>query len=245
MKSSYRRKWAVTAAAISSGAMLLGLILVRQSLVRTARAEQEREEKYLFVWAGDQTRTNPDFLAVINFDKESSRYGRVITTVPLPGPGATGNEPHHVSLSADGKVLGAGGLLSVLKGQNEVFFFDVSHSRSPRFISSANPPLSSITDDFYPLTQGGFLVTMMGGPMGHAPGRVAEFDKNLQLVAEYPATPPDDGFNRLPRNYAAGHAGWRRFQGEHPGVESFAEDHPADHCTTRLRRKYRCKTDSR
>ena len=195
MKSSYRRKWAVTAAAISSGAMLLGLILVRQSLVRTARAEQEREEKYLFVWAGDQTRTNPDFLAVINFDKESSRYGRVITTVPLPGPGATGNEPHHVSLSADGKVLGAGGLLSVLKGQNEVFVFDVSHSRSPRFISSANPPLSSITDDFYPLTQGGFLVTMMGGGMGHAPGRVAEFDKNLQLVAEHPAAPPDDGFN--------------------------------------------------
>jgi selenium-binding protein 1 len=36
---------------------------------------------------------------------------------------------------------------------------------------------------------------MMGGPMGHAPGRVAEFDKNLQLVAEHPAAPPDDGFN--------------------------------------------------
>jgi selenium-binding protein 1 len=35
----------------------------------------------------------------------------------------------------------------------------------------------------------------MGGPMGHAPGRVAEFDKNLQLVAEYPTAPPDDGFN--------------------------------------------------
>src|SRR5215471_5563412 len=71
----------------------------------------------------------------------------------------------------------------------------VSHPAAPRFLSSANPPLSSITDDFYPLPQGGFLVTMMGGPMGHAPGRVAEFDKNLQLVAEHPATPPDDGFN--------------------------------------------------
>jgi selenium-binding protein 1 len=98
-------------------------------------------------------------------------------------------------LSADGKVLGAGGLLSVLKGQNEIFFFDVSNPIAPTFLSSVNPPLSSITDDFDSLPQGGFLVTMMGGPKGAAPGRVVEFNKNLQLVAEYPENPPDDGFN--------------------------------------------------
>ena len=195
MESSYRLKWAICATAVSCAAVVLGGLLVRGPLVRQVRAEQEREEQYLFVWAGDQARTNPDFLAVIDFDEDSNRYGSVVSTIPLPGQGATGNEPHHVGLSADGKVLGAGGLLSVLKGQNEVFFFDVSHPRAPRFLSSANPPLSSITDDFYPLPQGGFLVTMMGGPMGHAPGRVAEFDKNLQLVAEHPAAPPDDGFN--------------------------------------------------
>jgi len=168
MEGIYRRKWVITAATVSCGAVVLGVLLVRGPLVRQARAEQERGEKYLFVWAGGQTRMNPDFLAVIDFDQESKRYGSVISAIPLPGPGATGNDPHHVSLSADGKVLGAGGLLSVLKGQNEVFFFDVSHPRAPRFLSSANPPLSSITDDFYPLSQGGFLVTMMGGPMGHA-----------------------------------------------------------------------------
>src|SRR5205807_8072571 len=47
-------------------------------------------------------------------------YGKVITTVPLPGPGATGNEPHHVGLSRDGKVLACGGLLSVLRAQKEI-----------------------------------------------------------------------------------------------------------------------------
>src|SRR5438132_4920068 len=137
---------------------------------------QEDDEKYLFVWAGDQSRTKPDFLAVINFDEHSPHYGSVINTVPLPGPGATGNEPHHVGLSADGNVLAAGGLLSVLKGQNEIFFFDVSNPNRPRFLSSANPPLSAITDEFQALPDGGFLVTMMGGPAGHAPGRVAEFN---------------------------------------------------------------------
>ncbi len=152
-------------------------------------------EKRLYVWAGDQTRTNPDFLAVVNFDEQSPRYGAIIRTVPLPGAGATGNEPHHVGVSTDGKVLAAGGLLSVLKGQPDIFFFDISDADDPSFVSSIDAPLSSITDDFEPLAGGGFLVTMMGGAQGHAPGRVVELDRNLKIVAEHPANPPEDGFN--------------------------------------------------
>ncbi|MEK6321716.1 MAG: selenium-binding protein SBP56-related protein [Acidobacteriota bacterium] len=159
-----------------------------------ARGNIDRE-KYLFVWAGDQARQSPDFLAVINFDEGSRNYGKVIKSVPLSGAGATGNEPHHVGLSRDGRVLACGGLLSVLKGQKEIFFFDVSNPASPRFISSADPPLSAITDEFYSLPGGGFLVTMMGGANGAHPGRVAEFNKNLELISEYPANPPHDGFN--------------------------------------------------
>jgi len=153
------------------------------------------KEKYLFVWAGDQARINPDFLAVVNFDESSPNYGKVITTLPLPAIGGTGNEPHHVGLSRDGKTLACGGLLSVLRAQNEIFFFDVSNPTAPRFISSANPPQSAITDEFYALPEGGFLVTMMGGAEGHHPGRVVEFNKQLQLVAENPPEPPMEGFN--------------------------------------------------
>src|SRR5215470_15876300 len=67
-------------------------------------AAQENSQKYLFICAGDQARTAPDFLAVINFDESSSDYGKVIATAPLPQPGATGNEFHHIGLSADGNV---------------------------------------------------------------------------------------------------------------------------------------------
>jgi selenium-binding protein 1 len=184
-----RIRWIVPAAIAGAGMLLV-------TATHGLRAnDNEDDEKYLFVWTGDQARTHPDFLAVIDFDEHSPAYGSVISTVPLPNPGATGNEPHHVGLSADGKVLGAGGLLSVLRGQNEVFFFDVSNPKSPKFLASADPPLSAITDDFYSLPEGGFLVTMMGGAMGHEPGRVAEFDRNLNLVAEHPAVPPDEGFN--------------------------------------------------
>ena len=161
----------------------------------TKAHDEDDRERYLFVWAGDQARARPDFLSVIDFNEGSHNYGKVITTVPLPGPGSTGNEPHHVGLSKDGRVLACGGLLSVLKGQKEIFFFDVSNPTAPTFISSADPPLSAITDEFYALPNGGFLVTMMGGANGAHPGRVAEFNKNLELVTEHPANPPHDGFN--------------------------------------------------
>jgi len=36
---------------------------------------------------------------------------------------------------------------------------------------------------------------MMGGAGGAHPGRVAEFNKDLQLVSEHPQLPPMDGFN--------------------------------------------------
>ena len=186
-------------------ALLAGSMSARQDVARDGKDQvqeparekdnDDKRDKFLFVWAGDQARLNPDFLAVINFDDNSPDYGKVITTVPLPGPGASGNEPHHVGLSRDGRVLACGGLLSVLRGQKEIFFFDVSNPKAPRFISAADPPQSAITDEFYPLANGGFLVTMMGGAGGAHPGRVVEFNKDLQLVEEYPDVPPMDGFN--------------------------------------------------
>jgi hypothetical protein len=154
-----------------------------------------QHEKTLYIWAGDQARVHPDFLAVIDFNEHSPHYGRVLRTVPLPPPGNVGNEPHHCHLSADKNILACGGLLSVLSGQHGIFFFDVSNARHPVFLFSTSAPNSSITDDFLPLPTGGFLVTQMGSATGGAPGRLAEFDRHLKLVAEYPSTPPSDGFN--------------------------------------------------
>lgn len=154
-----------------------------------------KPEKTLYVWAGDQARVHPDFLAVIDFDEDSHDYGKVVKTVPLPPPGNIGNVPHHCHLSADKEVLACGGLLSLLRGQPGIFFFDVSRPRSPKFLFATSAPQSSITDDFLPLKAGGFLVTQMGSASGGAPGRVAEFDYRQHLVHEWPDNPPLDGFN--------------------------------------------------
>src|SRR5215475_4289301 len=156
---------------------------------------RNQRAKTLYVWAGDQARVAPDFLAVIDFDEDSRNYGKVLRTVPVPPPGNVSNEAHHCHLSADKNILGCGGLLSLLRGQNGIFFFDVSNARYPKFLFSTSTSKSSITDDFLPLDTGGFLITQMGSHTGGEPGRVAEFDKDLHFVHEWPSRPPQDGFN--------------------------------------------------
>lgn len=149
-------------------------------------------DNYLFVWAGDELGVHPDFLAVVDFNKYSPKYGKVIATANAP---TSGNEAHHCNISSDGNVILCGGLLSLLKDQDCIFFFDISDPKRPAFLSSTRPALSSITDDPIPLPDGGFLVTMMGSAEGGAPGRLAEYDKDLKLVHEWPDDPPTDGFN--------------------------------------------------
>jgi selenium-binding protein 1 len=162
-------------------------------------------EKVLYIWAQDQAQVAPDFLAVVDFDEQSPKYGKVINVVPVPPPGNTGNEPHHCHLNSTKTILGCGGLLSLLKGQNGIFFFDVRDAKNPHFLFSAKAVESSMTDDFMPLENGGFLITQMGSADGMAPGRVAEFDGSMHFVAnhfgpmslfqEWPSSPPLDGFN--------------------------------------------------
>jgi len=191
MKKSYKLN-----PAFAGWAVLIAMLALAGTLAADDRDRGRNErEKTLYVWAGDQARVAPDFLAVIDFDEESKDYGKVIRTVPVPGPGGVSNEAHHCHLSADKRILGCGGLLSLLRGQNGIFFFDVRNARHPTFLFSATASQSSITDDFLPLKNGGFLITQMGSASGGEPGRVAEFDKNLHLIQEWPARPPRDGFN--------------------------------------------------
>lgn len=186
---------------LGAAAMTMFALIVVAFASMTMAHDQRREADWqkapetLYVWAGDQARVAPDFLAVIDFDESSPHYGRVIRTVPVPGPGASGNEPHHCHLSADKNILACGGLLALLRGQDSIFFFDVAKPRHPKFLFSTSGTLSNITDDFLPLEHGGFLVTQMGDHAGGTPGRVAEFDRKLRMVAEWPANPPSHDFN--------------------------------------------------
>ena len=181
---------------------LLATLLGAAACLSAARASATQDT--LFVWAGDAAHRAPDFFAVVDFDRPSPTYGKVLKTVPLPSSlptaiplstGAIGNEPHHVGVSADGKTLAGGGLLSILRVQNQNFFFDITNPRSPKFLKANTLPVSaSIADEYVPLSRGGFFTTFMGGAAGAAPGRVVEYDGTYNEVGQWPLVPPLDRF---------------------------------------------------
>ncbi len=48
--------------------------------------------RYLYIWTASADSTAPDYLAVFDIERRGDRYGRLVTTVPVPG---RGNVPHH------------------------------------------------------------------------------------------------------------------------------------------------------
>jgi selenium-binding protein 1 len=193
------RRWVATLLILVLGSCMLvggGIASATGGTAAHATATGPAQpHEYLYVWAGDSQRAAPDRIVTIDYDPHSPRYGAVVGMTEVPGPGGIDNEPHHCGLSADQRILACGGLLSVLRHQNGIFFFDVSNPAAPRFMFSTRASQSSVTDAFVPLPTGGFLVTQMGSATGGSPGRVVEFDADLELVHEWPNNPPADGFN--------------------------------------------------
>ena len=89
------------------------------------RPERPAPTEYLYLWAASADSTQPDFLAVLDVTEDSVRYGRLVTTMPVPG---RRNRPHHTEheMPADG-LLFANGFAS-----GETFIFDLTAPTAPR-----------------------------------------------------------------------------------------------------------------
>lgn len=84
--------------------------------------------EYLYLWTASADTTAPDFLAVVDVttsDTDTARYGRLVTTLPVPG---LMNFPHHTEheMPAD-KQLFANGF-----GSGQSFIFDLTRPEAPR-----------------------------------------------------------------------------------------------------------------
>lgn len=99
---------------------------------------------------------------------------------------SSGNDPHHLGPSLDGKTLWGGGLLSLLKTQDTGFYFDTTNPYRPKFLKSNRALLSSIADEVRAKPDGGFYITYMGSAVGTSPGRLIETDANFDIIHEYP-----------------------------------------------------------
>ncbi len=107
-----------------------GLTMFAVSLVaNAARAQSIAPSSYLYLWTGSADSTKPDFLAVVDVKPNSPTYGKLVTTVPVPG---RNNEPHHSEheLATDGRLFVNG------FGSGKSWIFDVSSPAAPKIANS-------------------------------------------------------------------------------------------------------------
>lgn len=99
---------------------------------------------------------------------------------------SSGNDPHHLGVSLDGKTIWGGGLLSLLKTQDTAYYFDVTNPYRPKFSKSDRAILGSIADEIRAKPEGGFFITYMGSALGTTPGRLIETDADYNIIHEWP-----------------------------------------------------------
>jgi hypothetical protein len=189
------------------------LVTSYKPAAQVAQGEPGGHHEYLLVWAGDANvadtkgsdiqgtklginpvkTTNedavddppaPDFLAVINADKDSPDYGKVVNTATV-GP-VEENEPHHMQyIWHKGDKIYAGGLFSSV-----TYVFDVSKLPEIQLSGVSLPTdtsCGSIPDAFWTLPDGTAYGTYMGGPV--APGPCQYTDGQTRIGNGYGGSP--------------------------------------------------------
>ncbi len=153
---------------------------------------------YLYLWTGSADSTKPDFLAVLDVSEDSARYGRLVTTLPVPG---LHNGPHHTEheLPADRQLFANG------FGSGESFIFDLTNPGHPRLAGQFGDVEGySHPHSFLRLPDGHVLATfqMRHGPAGMTPGGLVELTPAGQPVRSGSADTP--GLDPETRVYSAG-----------------------------------------
>ncbi|KAL2162092.1 hypothetical protein VTH06DRAFT_7877 [Thermothelomyces fergusii] len=144
-------------------------------------ASDIKPKKIGYFWTGSGDKRHKDFLATYSLDDDT--FGTLLWVTDVP---TSGNDPHHLGTSLDGKTLIGGGLLSLLKTQDTAFYFDTSNPYRPKFLKSNRALLSSITDEIRAKPDGGFFITYMGSALGTSPGRLVETDAEFNIIHEWP-----------------------------------------------------------
>jgi hypothetical protein len=108
---------------------LATLVLLGTLIACAPRADSPAPAReYLYLWTASADTTQPDFLAVVDVTAsadDTARYGRLVTTLPVPG---LMNRPHHTEHEMPGdKQLFANGF-----GSGRSFIFDLTRAEAPR-----------------------------------------------------------------------------------------------------------------
>lgn len=134
---------------------------------------------YLFVWAGDDAKKGNDFLAVLDADPASPRYGQAVASVPVPGPTGT---PHHTEFA----MPESGFLLANAFESGRTFVFDLRKPMDPKLVTSFGHLSGYMHPHTYVRTANGNILATFQYHGGHEPksdgGGLVEFDESGRLI---------------------------------------------------------------
>ncbi len=155
------------------------LLLIALMLACTPTTSTTKKPSYLFAWCGDDDKAASDFLAVIDADPASPRYGQVLATAPT---GVAGSGPHHteVEMPASGLLMANG-----FKA-GRTWIFDLREPLRPR-VSTSFGDLDGYMHPhtFFRLPNGNVLASFQYRG-GHGPkaegGGLAEIDNRGHMV---------------------------------------------------------------
>lgn len=138
----------------------------------------DRPEKYLYVFCVDADAKDHDFMAVIDVDLDSPRYGRLIYQLDL---GSAGNETHHFGFTDDRTHIWGCSLFS-----SRLFLVDVTTDpakpRLERVIEDV-PARTGLSGPHSPYAlPGRMLFTFLAGQGGGLPAGLAELTNDGQFV---------------------------------------------------------------
>jgi len=146
----------------------------------------DRPEKYLYVFCVDADAKDNDFLAVLDVDPDSAKYGTILYQLDL---GCSGNETHHFGFTDDRTHIWGCSLFS-----SKVFIINVADN-------PAKPKLLKVLDDVPKETgftgphspyalPGRMLLSFLGGKDGGVPAGLAEYTNDGEFIRKF--TMPKD-----------------------------------------------------
>jgi methanethiol oxidase len=145
----------------------------------------DRPEKQLYVFCVDADAKDADFLAVIDADADSPKYGKITYQLDL---GSSGNETHHFGYTDDRTHIWGCSLFS-----NRVFVIDVATDPAkPKLVKTFDSSKETgLTGPHSPYAlPGRMLLSFLGGKDGGLPAGLAEFSNDGTFLRTLPL--PDD-----------------------------------------------------
>lgn len=153
---------------------------------------------YLFVWAGDDAKQSNDFLAVLDADPKSPRYGQAVASVAVPGPTGT---PHHTEL----EMPADGFLLADAFESGHTVLFDLRNPLHPTLVTSFGDLDGYMHPHTYVRLANRHVLATFQYHGGHDPksdgGGLVEFEERGHLLRSSSAMDPN-ARNELIRPYS-------------------------------------------